>query len=317
MKRQWAFSSGSESAIGEFDTSGRIRMKDGPYRGFLDHLPVRAGLSLFRAEGNADGPYSMSALGELATDNLILGCMLSGTGVLEAAGNPDQIWRDSGQLYALSLSNRPVRYHLQADQPFRSVALMLTPDAVEALAEDHDLPEMTRPTRRTVPISTMRPMGPPARKAAMDLLQPHYRGSMERLYREGKATELLALQIGLLGQPLEKDLTSDELRRVREARELLVADLQNPPDLAGLAAAVGLRVKRLNQGFRQVYGTTVFDHLLDMRMTTARDMLDQGLDMPLKQLAWAMGYRQASNFISAFRTRFGISPGAYGRRSRD
>jgi AraC-like DNA-binding protein len=317
MKRQWAFSSGSESAIGEFDTSGRISMKDGPYRGFLDHLPVRAGLSLFRAEGNADGPYSMSALGELATDNLILGCMLSGTGVLEAAGNPDQIWRDSGQLYALSLSNRPVRYHLQADQPFRSVALMLTPDAVEALAEDHDLPEMTRPTRRTVPISTMRPMGPPARKAAMDLLQPHYRGSMERLYREGKATELLALQIGLLGQPLEKDLTSAELRRVREARELLVADLQNPPDLAGLAAAVGLRVKRLNQGFRQVYGTTVFDHLLDMRMTTARDMLDQGLDMPLKQLAWAMGYRQASNFISAFRTRFGISPGAYGRRSRD
>ena len=317
MKRQWAFSSGSESVIGEFDTSGRIRMDDGPYRGFLDHLPVRAGLSLFRADGQADSPYSMAVLGGAATDNLILGCMLSGTGVLEAVGNPDQIWRDSGQLYALSLSNRPVRYHLEADRPFRSVALMLTPDAVEALAEDHDLPELTRSSRRTGPLSTMRPMGPLARKAAMDLLQPHYRGPMERLYREGKATELLALQIGLLGQPLEKDLTSAELRRVREARELLVADLQNPPDLAGLAAAVGLRTKRLNQGFRQVYGTTVFDHLLDVRMATARDMLDQGLDMPLKQLAWAMGYRQASNFISAFRNRYGISPGAYGRRSRD
>lgn len=317
MKRQWAFSSDTESVIGEFDTSGRIRMDDGPYRGFLDHLPVRAGLSLFRADGRADSGYSLAALGEADTNNLILGCMLSGTGVLEAVGNPDQIWRDSGQLYALSLSNRPVRYHLQADQPFRSVALMLTPDAVEALAEDHELPELARATRRTGPISTMRPIGPMARKAATDLLQPHYRGPMERLYREGKATELLALQIGLLGEPHDKDLTSAELRRVREARELLVADLQNPPDLATLAAAVGLRTKRLNQGFRQIYGTTVFDHLLDVRMTTARDMLDEGLDMPLKQLAWAMGYRQASNFISAFRNRFGISPGAYGRRRRD
>ncbi|MEO9296811.1 helix-turn-helix transcriptional regulator [Devosia alba] len=317
MKRQWMFSSNSERVIGEFDTSGRIRMDDGPYRGFLDHLPVRAGLSLFLAEGGADSAYSLAALGEPASDNLILGCMLSGTGILEAVGNPNQVWRASGQLYALSLSNRPVRYHLEADQPFRSVALMLTPDAVEALAEDHDLPELTRSSRRTGPISMMRPMGPLASKVAMDLLQPLYRGPMERLYREGKATELLALQIGLLGQPLDKDLTSAELRRVREARELLVTDLRNPPDLAGLAAAVGLRVKRLNQGFRQIYGTTVFDHLLDVRMTTARDMLDQGLDMPLKQLAWAMGYRQASNFISAFRTRFGISPGAYGRRSRD
>ncbi|WP_332688796.1 AraC family transcriptional regulator [Devosia sp.] len=314
MKQQWVFSSGHESVTGEFDHSGRISLEDGPYRGFLDHLPVRGGVSLFRAEGRADSPYSMAAMGEVATDNLIMGCMLSGTGVLEAAGSPDQIWRDSGQLYALSLSNRPVRYHLQADRPFRSVALMLTPDAVEALAQDHEMPELTRPTRRTGPISTMRPLGPLARKAAMDLLQPHYRGPMERLYREGKATELLALQLGMLGEPHDKDLTSTELRRVREARELLVADLQNPPDLVGLAAAVGLRAKRLNQGFRQIYGTTVFDHLLDVRMATARNMLDDGLDMPLKQLAWAMGYRQASNFISAFRGRFGISPGAYGRR---
>lgn len=317
MKRQWAFSSDSESIIGEFDNTGRISMDDGPYRGFLDHLPVRAGMSLFRAEGRADIAYSLAALGEAATDNLILGCMLSGTGVVEAVGNPDQIWRDSGQLYALSLSSRPVRYHLQADQPFRSVALMLTPDAVEALAEDHDLPELMRPSRRTGPISTMRPMAPLARKVAMDLLQPQYCGAMELLYREGKATELLALQIGMLGEPHDKDLRSAELRRVREARELLVADLQNPPDLAGLAATVGLRPKRLNHGFRQVYGTTVFDHLLDVRLTMARDMLDDGLDMPLKQLAWTLGYRQASNFISAFRNRFGVSPGVYRRRLRD
>jgi AraC-like DNA-binding protein len=314
MTRQWLFTSGEESVTGEFDASGRIELEDGPYRGFLDHLPVRGGVSLFRAEGAASAAYSMAALGEAESDNLILGCMLTGTGVIEATGNEDQIWRENGQLYALSLSNRPVRYHMQADQPFRSVALMLTPEAVEALAADQ---EQAALARRHGPISTIRPMSPLARKVATELLHPPYQGPMERLYREGKVLELLALQVGLLVEGHERWLTSQEMRKVRQAREMLVADLQTPPTLTDLAAAVGLRTKRLNQGFRELYGTTVFDHLLDVRMEQARDMLDQGLDMPLKQMAWALGYRQASNFISAFRGRFGVSPGAYRKRSHN
>ena len=301
--------------MGEFDHAGRICMDHGPYRGFLDHIPVRGGLSLFRAEGRADSAYSLAAIGEGGADNLILGCVLSGTGVLEAEGNPDQIWRESGQIYAVSISDRAIRYHLQPDEVFRSVALMLTPEAVDGLARDYDLPDLAH--RRSGPISSMRVAAPMARQVARELLSPTYVGPMETLYREGKATELLALQLGLLADGRESQLSSQEVRRVREARELLAANLQDPPDLNSLAAAVGLRTKRLNQGFRELYGTTVFDLLLDMRMSAARDMLDQGLEVPLKQLAWALGYRQSSNFISAFRRRYGVSPGAYRKRASD
>ncbi|MBJ3783503.1 helix-turn-helix transcriptional regulator [Devosia sediminis] len=300
---------------GDFDPSGRITLEDGPYRGFLEHVPIRGGLSLFRTEGQSDTPYVVSAPGGGDADNLVLGCIVSGIGVLEAQGSPDQLWRDSGQIYAVSIADRIIRYHLQPEETFRSVALMLTPEGLDELARDHDLPELAR--RRCGPISAMRAAAPLARKVANDLLNPTYAGPMQRLYREGKSVELLALQLGLLATGRESELTSQELRRVREARELLASNLQEPPDLHTLAAAVGLRTKRLNQGFRELYGTTVFDLLLDMRMSAARDMLDQGLDMPLKQLAWALGYRQSSNFISAFRRRFGVSPGAYRSRPRD
>ena len=299
---------------GDFDPSGRISMSDGPYRGFLEHVPVRGGMSLFRTEGQSDSPYMVAAPNGADTDNLILGCVISGTGVLEAAGNSDQLWRDSGQIYAVSIGDRIIRYHMQPEQAFRSVALMLTPEAIDELARDHDLPELAR--RRQGPISTMRAAAPLARKVANDLLNPTYTGPMQALYREGKALELLALQLGLLAACKESDLSSQELRRVREAKEMLAANLQDPPDLHSLAAAVGLRTKRLNQGFREVYGTTVFDLLLDMRMSAARDMLDQGLDVPLKQLAWTLGYGQSSTFISAFRRRYGVSPGAYRTRGR-
>lgn len=316
MSRHWMFSSGAEMVVGAFDADGRIALDAGPYRGYLDHLPVSRGLSLFRAEGRAEAAYTLEAAGGEPVDNLVLGCMLSGTGVLEADGSADQHWRESGQLYGVSLAQRQVRYHLQPNEPFRSVALMLTPEGLDLIAQDNDLPALVRGRRG--PVSVMRPLGPQARRAAQDLLHPHYHGRMGRLFRQARASELLALQLDLLGEveTARHGLTSREVRQVREARQRLLADLRDPPDLAGLAAAVGLRPKRLNQGFRQLFGTTVFDYLLEARLTAARDMLDQGLDMPLKQMAWDLGYGQASNFISAFRRRFGVSPGAYRQRQR-
>jgi AraC-like DNA-binding protein len=140
---------------------------------------------------------------------------------------------------------------------------------------------------------------------------------MAQLYHESRVMQLVALQLGLFGSelPSRYQLSSVEVLKVREARERLVADLSNPPDLVTLARAVALRSKRLNEGFRALYGTTVFDYLLDARMDAARRALDEGLDVPLKQLAWQLGYNQLPNFINAFRRRFGIAPGAYRRRT--
>jgi tetratricopeptide (TPR) repeat protein len=112
--------------------------------------------------------------------------VLSGVGVMEAEGNADQLWRESGQLYAVSLSRRQVRYHLQPDLPFRSIALMLTPQGLDVLAQDHDLPELVRKPLRggAPPVATMRPIGPAGRRVAEELLAPVYHGRMAALYRE-------------------------------------------------------------------------------------------------------------------------------------
>jgi AraC-like DNA-binding protein len=316
MTRHWAFASEDEKVVKGFDAEGRIELDDGPYRGFLEHKPVRPGLSMFRAQGSAGQAYSLTALGEVPSDNLVLGCLLGGSGTVEADGNDDLIWREAEHLYAVSLSRRQVRYHLQPGRPFHSLALMLTPEALDLLASDHDMPDLVKATLRaqTTPISTIRPLAGHARRLAHDLLQQVYHGRMAQLYREAKVLELLALQLDALGEmeaPAHEPLSSRDTLRVREARERLLADLRNPPDLGELASSVGLSSKRLNLGFRALFGTTVFDYLAETRLQVARRMLEDGLDLPLKTLAWQLGYNQASNFIIAFRRRFGISPGAY------
>jgi AraC-like DNA-binding protein len=150
-----------------------------------------------------------------------------------------------------------------------------------------------------------------------DLLDPTYAGPMLNLYRQGKSIEMLLHQFEALEtvRPSQQ-LRPAELWRIREARERLLADLANPPELEALARSVGLSAKRLTAGFKSVYGMTVFDYLLEARMTAAREMLEDGAELPLKQLAWRLGYAHPSNFVIAFRRRFGIAPGAY-RRSRN
>lgn len=319
MTRYWAFASGAHEVVRTFDAGGVIALDDGPYRGFLEHKPVRPGVSLFRARGNADAAYSLRALGGVPSDNLILGCLMGGSGTVEAEGNADLIWREAEHLYAVSLSRREVRYQLQPGRPFHSLALMITPEALDGLARDYHLPQAITGLLqgRANPLAMLRPLGAQARRVAQDLLNPVYEGRMGDLYREAKALELLALQMDGLGEPdaaAEGTLSSRDLLRVREARERLLSDLRDPPTLGELAASVGLTPKRLNQGFRALFGTTVFDYLAEARLQAARQMLDAGLDVPLKTLAWQLGYRQASNFIIAFRRRFGLAPGAYRRR---
>lgn len=63
----------------------------------------------------------------------------------------------------------------------------------------------------------------------------------------------------------------------------------------------------LRSKFRQRYGCTLFDYLRDCRLALARRYLLEGHSV--QQAAWMCGYQHATNFATAFRRHYGISPG--------
>lgn len=65
-------------------------------------------------------------------------------------------------------------------------------------------------------------------------------------------------------------LSPREREAVAEARRLLVVDMRAPPALGELADAVGLAERRLNAGFRLLFGATVFETLRGERLEHAR-----------------------------------------------
>ncbi|WP_296392192.1 AraC family transcriptional regulator [Reyranella sp.] len=115
----------------------------------------------------------------------------------------------------------------------------------------------------------------------------------------------------------ERGLSADLLAGLRDgalarALEALHADVRAKWTVAGLAKLAGMSRSAFAARFAEVLGCSPIEYLLRWRMTLACDALRRG-GVPLDRVALAIGYDSASAFSTAFRKRFGCSPGAYGR----
>lgn len=146
-----------------------------------------------------------------------------------------------------------------------------------------------------------------------------YCGSTKRLYLEGKAIELIAQKIGQIEAdqrrtPKRTTMKSNDVERVLHARELLIRDLEHPPRISDLARSVGLTHNRLIIGFREIYNTTPFIYLRNMRLYRAKMLLDEGM-VTVSEAAYSVGYASLSHFARAFNQYFGITPSDYLHKS--
>lgn len=144
-----------------------------------------------------------------------------------------------------------------------------------------------------------------------------YQGVIRSLYLEGKALELIALYFSQFydsqNQPQSAPLSRRETDRLRESRALLKQNLMSPPSLAELSRQVGLSERKLQQGFRELFGTTVFGVLHNDRMEYARQLLEMQ-QMSIGAIADAVGISHRGYFSKAFKRRFGSTPREYARR---
>jgi AraC-like DNA-binding protein len=165
---------------------------------------------------------------------------------------------------------------------------------------------------------------PSMQVALQQILHCPYQGMFKRMYLEGKVLELLALQLmQLIDQEVSlshSSLRGHDIDCIHHAKEILIQNLDNPPSLLDLARQVGLNDRKLKQGFHQVFKTTPFAYLRHYRLEQARQLLAMDLEIPVEQVAKAVGYSDRSRFAVAFRKQFGINPKSYQmqyRKDRD
>jgi AraC-like DNA-binding protein len=135
------------------------------------------------------------------------------------------------------------------------------------------------------------------------------------IYFEAKALELLFLELeqvaALAIQQANPFLRSHDVERIYLAKAMVEENLLNPCSLIELAHRVGLNDFKLKKGFREVFGTTVFGYLYDLRMEKAKLLLKNG--KPVREVAFEVGYKNAHHFTTAFKKKFGYLPSKINR----
>ena len=138
--------------------------------------------------------------------------------------------------------------------------------------------------------------------------------SMHNLYLRAKVFELMSFYFN---RSKEMDieqcpfLVDDKnIKKIRLAKEIIISRMIEPPSLIDLASEVEISLKKLKEGFKQVYGASVFVFLLDYKMQVSKTLLSSG-NYNVNEVALKVGYSTATHFINAFKKKFGTTPKKY------
>ena len=146
------------------------------------------------------------------------------------------------------------------------------------------------------------------------LLNFNLNNSVKPLYFKGKTFELLSLYFNTSDEAnLEQCpflVSETNVNKIKLAKDIIINRLSEPPTLIDLANEIGLSLKKLKEGFKQIYGDSVYSFLIDYKMELARKLLESG-DYNVNEVSLKIGYSTSSHFIAAFKKKYGTTPKKY------
>ena len=138
--------------------------------------------------------------------------------------------------------------------------------------------------------------------------------NLRELYSKAKVYELLSLYFNR-GEDVNIEqcpFLADESNviKIKAAKDIVIQRISEPPTLVELSDEIELSLKKLKEGFKQIYGTTVYGFLFDYKMELARKLLESGIHN-VNEVGLKVGYSTASHFIAAFKKHYGTTPKKY------
>jgi AraC-like DNA-binding protein len=145
------------------------------------------------------------------------------------------------------------------------------------------------------------------------LRQPPVYAAAQPLWYQCKALELAVTFF--LQPPPEKEMFCTRQQRLAQERVeqvifLLKQNLAEPPSLEELGKKIGCSHFYLSRIFSAQTGHTITQHLRQLRMEHAAELLKSG-EYNVTEAATEVGYNSLSHFSAAFHETFGSCPGLY------
>ena len=147
------------------------------------------------------------------------------------------------------------------------------------------------------------------------LLNNTYTESLENIYINAQTQMLLLYSLECMLGEKEEDVTfsckflanDTDRDKIINARDILLKHIGEPITIKELSRKVAINECYLKKGFKEIFGTTIFDFYQSQRMEHAKYLLyEKGLSVT--DVSLMLGYSSISHFSTAFKKHTGLKP---------
>lgn len=139
-----------------------------------------------------------------------------------------------------------------------------------------------------------------------------YQGSHVDLFLKSKLPELIMQYLSSAAlQAAPPVIVKANKEKLEELLTYIENNLGEPLNIRQLALRAGLSETMLHRQFRQLLGVPIYKYVSERRMLKAQQMLTSPTFYSVEHIAIECGYANKSNFVNAFKKRFGKSTNYY------
>ena len=146
------------------------------------------------------------------------------------------------------------------------------------------------------------------------ILNHTYTDSLENIYINAQTQMLLLYCLDCMMGEKELDVINCKFlaneadrEKIIKSREILIQHIGEPITIKELSRKVAINECYLKKGFKEMFGTTIFDFYQSQRMEHAKYLLyEKGLSVT--EVSLLLGYSSISHFSTAFKKHTGLKP---------
>jgi len=185
---------------------------------------------------------------------------------------------------------------------------------IKSRMDDDSMSEEILAFKHTSSFSKIIPLCIRTRNVLEGLLNNTYSDTLENIYVNAQTQMLLLYSMDcMLGEKEIDTITckflanEDDRQKIIKAREILIKSIGDPITIKELSRKVAMNECYLKKGFKEMFGTTIFDFYQSQRMEHAKYLLyEKGLTVT--EVSVLLGYSSISHFSTAFKKHTGLKP---------
>ncbi len=247
---------------------------------------------------------------DLLSNILELSFLIEGEQIITIDHTDDDLVYESQESYMMYLAkvSGTITYHQR--KRFKKVKIQMDQTFIKKHKLDEEYLVFNQDTVDRSQQHFTKPQDTKTQEILSELLLDTRKGLLKRLFLESRTLALIGLQLEDTNA-LSANTTTDQLiKKLYTIQGIISSDISIQHSIQELSRQVGLNDFLVKKEFKHVFGTTIFEYTMQLRIATAQRLLIHS-QKPIYEISEAVGYKNATHFTAAFKKAEGMTPKQY------